>query len=102
MALLIAGFLRGFFKFRYWLWFWIAWFSYSIHLILDLFSGERGLMLLWPFTLDRFAAPFKLFYGVQWGLGWFSIWHLWTIITEVMFVVLILALGTFLKKKISL
>jgi len=48
-------------------------------------------MLFWPFTQNRFASPIKIFYGLQWGLGWFSVWHLWTIITELLFVVVIIA-----------
>jgi membrane-bound metal-dependent hydrolase YbcI (DUF457 family) len=76
---------------------WIAWFSasllaYELHLFFDLFTGERGLMLFWPFASTRYIAPVKLFYGVQWGLGFFSISHLWTILSETLFLLVVLLL----------
>ena len=68
---------------------WLAWSgasltAYLLHVSMDLFTGERGVLLLWPLPV-RFTAPFKLFYGVQWGLGWISAWHLWTLFTEFLF-----------------
>jgi hypothetical protein len=57
--------------------------------------------MFWPLTGARFASPVKIFYGLQWGLGWFSIWHLWTIFTETVFsLIVIFAVRYFAKKRI--
>jgi membrane-bound metal-dependent hydrolase YbcI (DUF457 family) len=85
VALAGAAVFRRVFGSKFWHWFLICLLSYELHIIMDMFSSERGVMLLWPFTEMRFVAPFKLFYGMQWGLGWFSLWHLWTIFTESLF-----------------
>lgn len=74
---------------------WNAWFSaalicYELHVIMDMFTGDRGVMLLWPFTSTRFTAPLKLFAGVQWGHGFLSAWHLWTLFTEGLFFAIVL------------
>jgi hypothetical protein len=83
------------------LWLFISLFSYHLHVIMDFFTAERGVMLLWPITDARFASPVKLFYGLQWGLGWFSVWHLWTIFTESLFSILIIAVVIYLEKQKS-
>ena len=57
-------------------------------------------MMFWPITQTRFASPIKIFYGLQWGLGWFSLWHLWTLFTESLFVsILILGLNYFKNQR---
>ena len=66
-------------------WFTVALISYELHVLMDYFTGGRGVMLFWPFTSARFNSPIELFFGVQWGLGYLSIWHLWTILTEAIF-----------------
>lgn len=82
----------------YWaLWFVAVLLTYEVHIFLDLFTGERGLMLLWPFTQERFTSPIKLFYGVQWGLGLVSVWHVWTILTEIIFILVILMIAKLYK-----
>jgi inner membrane protein len=68
---------------------------------MDALTAERGVMLFWPLTQARFSSPVKLFYGLQWGLGWFSIWHLWTIFTESVFVALVLFAVNFFQKRRS-
>jgi hypothetical protein len=57
---------------------------------MDIFTGSRGVLLFWPFLQERVASPVKLFVGVQWGLGWFTIWHVWTILSEGAFVTILL------------
>jgi membrane-bound metal-dependent hydrolase YbcI (DUF457 family) len=84
-ALAAAAVFHWVYQAKFWKWFLICLLSYELHVVMDMFAGERGVMLLWPFSADRFVAPFKLFYGMQWGLGWFSLWHLWTIFTESLF-----------------
>jgi membrane-bound metal-dependent hydrolase YbcI (DUF457 family) len=75
-------------RFRYW--FFLLFSSYSLHVVMDTFTWDtRGVMLFWPLSLERFQAPFTLFYGVRWSEGLFSPQHLITLITEALFVILI-------------
>jgi hypothetical protein len=67
---------------------------------MDALTADRGVMMFWPLTEARFASSVKVFYGLQWGLGWFSPWHLWTVFTESLFVlVVILAVNYFSKRR---
>jgi hypothetical protein len=69
---------------------------------MDALTAERGVMMFWPLTDARFASPIKIFYGLQWGLGWFSVWHLWTVFTEALFgLIVILGMNYFDKRKIK-
>jgi membrane-bound metal-dependent hydrolase YbcI (DUF457 family) len=100
VAFLVAGIFRRIYRSNYWLWFLICLVSYDLHVIMDALTGERGVMLFWPLTQNRFASPISVFYGLRWGLGWFSIWHLWTIFTESVFVlVLMIVVNHFDKRK---
>lgn len=85
VAFLVAGIFRQSDRSNFWLWFLMCLVSYDLHVIMDALTAERGVMLFWPFNQNRFASPIKIFYGLQWGLGWFSVWHLWTIFTELIF-----------------
>lgn len=67
-------------------WFWSALLAYELHIALDFFCGGRGQMLLWPVTAARYASPLRLFAGLRWGEGVFSIWHLHTLTSEVLFI----------------
>ena len=99
VALIIAGIFHRIYRSNFWLWFLISFVSYDLHVIMDALTAERGVMMFWPLTQDRFASPVKLFFGLQWGLGWFSIWHLWTILTESLFVILVIGLMKFLVRR---
>lgn len=90
VALFIAGIFRWFYRTNFWLWFVICLISYDLHVIMDALTAERGVMMFWPLSEARFASPVKIFYGLQWGLGWFSLWHLWTFITESLFVIVVI------------
>ena len=90
VALLVAGVFHRIYRSNFWLWFFICLISYDLHVIMDTLTAERGAMLFWPLTQNRYASPIKIFYGLQWGLGWFSIWHLWTIFTELLFAVVVI------------
>jgi membrane-bound metal-dependent hydrolase YbcI (DUF457 family) len=80
-------------------WFWLILMSYEMHIVLDFFThGGRGVMLFWPLSTMRFDAPVDLFYGVRWSDGWISVNHLWTIVSEVGFVLLILLVFWLLEK----
>jgi membrane-bound metal-dependent hydrolase YbcI (DUF457 family) len=100
VALLIAGIFQRIYRSNFWLWFLICLISYDLHVVMDALTADRGVMMFWPLTQDRFAAPIKLFYGLQWGLGWFSPWHLWTIFTESVFVgIVLIAMNYFDKRR---
>lgn len=100
VALAVAGVFHRFYRSNFWLWFFICLISYDLHVFMDALTAERGVMMFWPLTDARFASPVKLFYGLQWGLGWFSIWHLWTIFTEGLFgLIVIVAMNYFDKRR---
>lgn len=74
-------------------WFTLTFLSYGSHVVLDFFTyGGRGVMLLWPFSAQRFESSLKLFYGVRWSEGFLAVEHLWTLATELLFVVLAISL----------
>lgn len=77
--------------------------TYDLHAIMDMFTGDRGVMLFWPLVQTRFSSPVKLFFGVQWGKGLFSILHVWTILSEIGFFLLIYIIVriTFRMKKVK-
>jgi membrane-bound metal-dependent hydrolase YbcI (DUF457 family) len=71
-------------------WFAVAFISYGLHLLMDMATISRGIMLFWPFTDARYLAPVTLFYGLHWSDGWVTIRHLWTLLTELAFAGLVL------------
>lgn len=81
---------RGFFY-----WFSVAAASYTLHIFMDAATVSRGVMALWPLTDTRFLAPVTIFYGLHWSDGWISIRHLWTLLTELLFVALLFGLLRF-------
>jgi hypothetical protein len=102
VAFAIAGIFQRAYRSNFWLWFGICLLSYDLHVVMDALTAERGVMLFWPLTQERFASPIKLFYGLQWGLGWFSLWHLWTLFTESLFVAVVLIAVHYFQKRRSL
>jgi membrane-bound metal-dependent hydrolase YbcI (DUF457 family) len=70
-------------------WFNLAILTYSLHLVMDMATISRGVMLFWPLTDERYLSPITLFYGLHWSDGWISIRHLWTLLTELVFVALV-------------
>jgi hypothetical protein len=101
-ALLIAGIFQRVYHSNFWLWFVICLLSYDLHVIMDSLTADRGVMMFWPLTDTRYASSAKIFYGLQWGLGWFSPWHLWTIFTESLFVGIVLITMSFFDKRKTL
>lgn len=96
-ALMLAGARVLRFPFA-WRWFWIALLGYESHVVMDLFTQGRGVMLFWPFTAERFQSAVLLFYGLQWAASPTSPTHLWTLVNELGFVGL-LALMVFLIRR---
>lgn len=83
-------------SFAYWCFLMLA--CYEIHFLMDCFTVGRGIMAFWPFVDARFQAPWPLFAGVQWGLGVWTIEHVWTALSELVFVGM-LALVMYLVSK---
>jgi membrane-bound metal-dependent hydrolase YbcI (DUF457 family) len=99
VAFVLAVIFHRIYRSNFWLWFLVCLLSYDLHVLMDALTAERGVMMFWPLTDARFASPIKLFYGLQWGLGWLSIWHLWTIFTESLFGLLILLVMNYFEKR---
>jgi len=99
VALLIAAIVRQLYHSDFWLWFLICLISYDLHIIIDALTAERGVMMFWPLSQNRFVSPIRIFYGLQWGLGWFSLWHLWTVLTESVFVLVLMVVVNYFDKR---
>jgi membrane-bound metal-dependent hydrolase YbcI (DUF457 family) len=100
VSLLVAVLVYQMYRSNFWLWFLVCLISYDLHIIMDALTAERGVMIFWPLSQNRFVSPIRIFYGLRWGLGWFSLWHLWTIFTESLFVlVVVLAVNYFEKRR---
>lgn len=63
-------------------WFAIGLVCYELHVLMDLFTLGRGVMLAWPLSAERIKPFVNLFYGVRWSEGLISSKHLWTLGTE--------------------
>jgi len=100
VALVVAGVFDKVYHSNFWLWFVICSISYDLHVFMDVLTGGRGVMMFWPLIETRFAAPIEIFIGLKWEEGWFSLWHLWTILTESLFgLVVLLATHYFDKRR---
>jgi membrane-bound metal-dependent hydrolase YbcI (DUF457 family) len=99
VALFITGIFQRVYRSNFWLWFVISLLSYDLHVLMDALTADRGVMMFWPLTEARYASSVKIFYGLQWGLGWFSPWHLWTIFTESLFVGIVLISVNYFDKR---
>jgi inner membrane protein len=85
IALLFALAIRWRFRHSFGTWFVIALLAYETHIIMDFFTIGRGVMLFWPFSYVRYSSPVLVFYGLHWSDGVFSLRHLWTLFTELVF-----------------
>jgi inner membrane protein len=79
-------------------WMTYALICYWIHLAMDCATIGRGVMLFWPLTSSRFVSPVKLFTGLHWSAGLWSIRHLETVLAELLFILSALLLCTALRK----
>jgi membrane-bound metal-dependent hydrolase YbcI (DUF457 family) len=99
VSLLVAGVFQRAYRSNFWLWFLICMISYDLHILADAMTAGRGVMMFWPLTDVRFASPVKFFYGLQWGLGWFRLEHLWTILTECLFGLIVISGVNYFEKR---
>lgn len=83
-------------RIRYWIA--AAFCCYGTHLLMDICSYGRGIMALWPLTDERFLSPVLLFVGLHWSQDLWHPMHLLTLINELLFTAILLALG----KRLSL
>ena len=98
IAIFVAAILRQIYHSDFWSWFLICLTSYDLHIAMDALTIGRGVMLFWPLSQNRFMSPLPIFFGLRWGLGWFSIWHLWTVLTESVFVLVLIVVVNYLDK----
>lgn len=73
--------------------------AYGLHLIMDVFTHGRGLMLSWPFSDERYSPPFVLFYGFRHSEPLLSTSHIITFVTESLTMLPVLALVWFMQKR---
>lgn len=63
-------------------WFMLALVCYEAHVVMDSATISRGVMAIWPFNMERYLLPFRLFYGFHWSDGVISNRHIWTFLSE--------------------
>jgi inner membrane protein len=101
LAMLFAGIIRWHFRYSFSTWFIIAVVAYELHVLMDFFTIGRGVMLFWPFSYERYSSPLLVFYGLHWSDGVFSIRHLWTLLTEMIFLAFVYAILRFYPRNRS-
>ncbi len=82
-------------------WFGLALLGYELHVLMDFFTVGRGVMLFWPFSPERYEPALKLFYGLHRSDGLLSIRHLWTFLTEMGFVVIVIFVTNYVVYRVS-
>jgi membrane-bound metal-dependent hydrolase YbcI (DUF457 family) len=101
VALLIGGVIWWAKRSGFVEWFAIVLLCYQFHIVFDFFTVGRGIMLFWPLTLARFQSPVKLFMGLHWSDGLVSLNHVWTLLSELGFAVLVALVMHFLGRHIG-
>lgn len=81
-------------------WFLLSLACYELHVVMDFFTAGRGVLLFWPFAPDRLQPPINLFYGLHRSDGWLSVRHLWTVLSESLFgLIVVVATRTLLARQ---
>jgi hypothetical protein len=64
---------------------------YELHVAMDYVTrGSRGIMAYWPLSAQRFGPPSaSVFTGLHWHKGVFSADHVWTILNEAAFTLIV-------------
>lgn len=99
VALLVASLVRLNKGSKFGFWFFLTFVCYNLHVVMDYFTFGRGVMLLWPFSGERFLPPIMLFYGLHRSDGLVSIRHLWTAVTELLFAMFVIILVKIPQRK---
>lgn len=66
-------------------WFFLALLGYELHILMDSATLGRGVMAWWPLSADRYNLPIPLFFGFRWSDGLWSMNHVVTVVTELLF-----------------
>lgn len=71
---------------------WLLWIlpAVMLHILMDTFCFGRGVKLAWPFSSDRVQAPMEIFGGLHWSEGLWSPSHIFTVIEELRFSLLLI------------
>ena len=67
-------------------WFLVAAGCYGAHVLMDASTPGRGVLAAWPLSDRRFDFPLTIFYGLHWSDGLISVRHVWTVLSELLFV----------------
>jgi inner membrane protein len=102
LSMLFAGVVHRRFKYSFVTWFIVALLAYEMHVVLDFFTIGRGVMLFWPLSSNRYSSPILLFYGLHWSDGVLSMRHLWTLLTEMIFFILVYVFVRFIPRARSI
>lgn len=99
LSLLLLPLARALGRPRPDLWMAFGLISYWAHLLMDSTTIGRGVMLFWPFSDTRFSSPVKLFTGLHWSAGLWSLLHVETFLTEGLLILSVLLLLAALGKR---
>ncbi len=91
VALAVAGIMQVARRQNAMHWAALTFICYALHLFMDSLTTGRGVMLLWPFSTERFLSPVSLFQGVHWSRGWANAITVGTVMSELP--VVLLAIG---------
>jgi membrane-bound metal-dependent hydrolase YbcI (DUF457 family) len=93
LAAVVCGWIaRGLHAVRPALWFRLALLCCGSHVAMDYFTGGRGVLLFWPFSISRFQSPVILFHGLKWSAHLRDGTHLVTLLNELLFAASLLLL----------
>ncbi len=82
----IAGWIAG----RGWgMFFCAGLLCYGSHVFLDALTWGPGIQLFWPFTEERFRAPFYLFWGVRHSAKFPWYYHVITVLNDLAFTAIV-------------
>jgi inner membrane protein len=95
---IVTGVIGWSLKKSFLFWFTFPLISYELHVIMDFFTWGRGLMLFWPFDSSRYEPEIYFFYGLHRSDGLVSLRHLWTILTELSFSIILVFIPKLLLK----
>ena len=69
------------------------------HLVIDVVTLGRGLMLFWPFTLQRYMSPVIVFTGVPWSAHWNSPLYLRMLAEDTCFALAVLGVVWLVRRR---
>lgn len=73
---------------------------YATHILVDFVTRGRGVIMLWPFSPERYSSPFLLFRGVSWSKGFHTTDHLWTLANDALFALVVIVLAEVIARRL--